>query len=134
VKRAVTFTEKTRFIYEINKGISMADSRTKPHLVNQDVPMADRRIPFENMIYVGDGLTDVPCFSLVGKNGGHAFAVFQPGAESAKQAFQKFLAPHRVTSMHFPRYRDDEELGSMIRSAVFNMANRIVLRRDQALK
>lgn len=131
VKRAVTFTEKTRFIYEINKGIPMSESRTKPHLVNQDVPTAARRIPVDHMIYVGDGLTDVPCFSLVGKNGGHAFAVFQTGAESAKQAFQKFLATHRVTSMHFPRYRPDDELGAVIRSAVSNMASSIMLRRDQ---
>lgn len=60
VKRCITFTEKTRYLFEINKGVRPADSRNQPHLVNQRAP-DERRIPFENMIYVGDGLTNVPC-------------------------------------------------------------------------
>ena len=54
------------------------------------------------MIYIGDGLTDVPCFSLLEKNGGLAFGVFKPGQESAKQAFQRcwtLVASERSTTL-----------------------------------
>ena len=63
IKNVVSFTEKTRYLFEINKGLS--DERKKPYAVNEDVSPDARRIPFANMIYVGDGLTDVPCFSLL---------------------------------------------------------------------
>src|SRR5947207_2162139 len=76
IKRAVTFTEKTRFLFEIQKGITPQQTAKDPYLVNKDVPATDRRVPFSNMIYVGDGLTDIPCFSLIGHNRGRAFAVF----------------------------------------------------------
>jgi hypothetical protein len=63
IKRVVTFTEKTRYLFEINKGIEPTQAERNPFLVNEDVPSTDRRIPFENMVYVGDGFTDIPCFS-----------------------------------------------------------------------
>ena len=62
VKRAVTFTEKTKFIYAINKGISGAELRRNPFRVNDFMESEDRRVPFQHMIYVGDGPTDIPCF------------------------------------------------------------------------
>jgi phosphoglycolate phosphatase-like HAD superfamily hydrolase len=128
IKRCVTFTEKTRFLFEINKGISPADAATRPHLVNELIEEKDRPVPFENMIYVGDGLTDIPCFSLLSKSGGTTFGVFKPGEESAKQAFQKFLATRRVQTMHFPDYREDAELGSLLRAAVATACSRIMLK------
>jgi hypothetical protein len=58
------------------------------------------------MIYIGDGLTDVPCFSLIRKNGGHAFGVFEPKREgSPKKAWEKLAAPQRVTTLNAPRFR-----------------------------
>jgi phosphoserine phosphatase len=132
VMRCVTFTEKTRFLFEINKGIRPADSRNQPHLVTQRA--SDRRIPFENMIYVGDGLTDVPCFSLVSARGGKTFGVFKPGKESAKQAFQRLLDTHRVDSLHSPDYREDADLGSLIRAAVATVAAIINLQAEQTYR
>jgi hypothetical protein len=84
------------------------------------------------MVYVGDGMTDVPCFSLVKNNGGHPFAVFKRGAESAKQAFQKFIKTDRVKGMYSPNYGEDADLGATIRSAVATIAADIVLRREAA--
>jgi phosphoserine phosphatase len=127
VKRCVTFTEKTRFLFEIHKGISAEDSKTQPHLVNEFIKEEARRVPFEQMIYVGDGLTDVPCFSLVNKNNGVTFGVFQRGHESAKQAFQRFLATDRVKSLYSPDYREDADLGAMLRAAVASTATRVAL-------
>ena len=79
VKRCVTFTEKTRYLFEINKGVRVEKSRANPHLVNTMVQ--NRRIPFDRMIYVGDGLTDIPCFSLVRHGGGKTFGVLSKKQE-----------------------------------------------------
>lgn len=128
IKKCVTFTEKTRYIFEINKGISPRHVEANKYAVNKDVPIAKRRIPFKNMIYVGDGLTDIPCFSLVKRMGGMAFGIFNPAEErSAKRALLEFLSTDRVISMHAPRYRKSDELGAMLRAAVSTVAQRAKL-------
>jgi predicted HAD superfamily phosphohydrolase len=103
------------------------------NIVNKDVPTKNRRVPFKNMIYVGDGLTDIPCFSLVKKMGGIAFGVFNPQEQkSAKRALLEFLNTDRVVSMHAPKYRKTDELGSLLRAATTNVANKIKLESQEA--
>jgi phosphoserine phosphatase len=119
IKRCVTFTEKTRYVFEINKGLQPEETKKNPHLVNKFVAQEDRRVPLRNMIYVGDGLTDIPCFSLIEREGGTAFGVFDAKSqEKARRAFQEFAQPHRVTGVYRPRYGDDDDLGSLIRATV----------------
>jgi hypothetical protein len=133
IKRCVTFTEKTRYLFEINKGLFSKDTRRKPYLVNKFVAAEDRRVPFSNMIYVGDGLTDIPCFSLLRTTGGLAFGVFDPTeSRSARRAFLEFLEPGRVTSMHAPRYGEHDDLGALLRTAVGQRCARIALERERA--
>ncbi|MBI1272301.1 haloacid dehalogenase-like hydrolase [bacterium] len=133
IKRAITFTEKTRYLFEINKGITPGDTQENQYVVNIDVNERERRIPFKNMIYLGDGHTDVPCFSLVKKNGGIAFGIFRPGEESsARKAFLDFLRTDRVLSTHAPKYTKTAELGALLRIAVRNIADRIIVDRKQA--
>ena len=129
VKRCVTFTEKTRYLYEINKGIRVTDSRRKPHSVNNKVEV--RRVPFEHMIYIGDGLTDIPCFSLVRNGGGRTFGVLAR-SKSAKQTFQDLLQERRVDSLHSPDYGSDADLGTLIRAAVSTLGASIDLDQEQA--
>lgn len=133
IKRCVTFTEKTRYLFEINKGLDPLKTQRNPFLVNKDVPLHKRAIPFKNMIYVGDGLTDIPCFSLLKKEGGVSFGVFNPAARrSAKRAFIEFLRPARVISMNAARYRLRDELGSLLRVAVATRCSKIKLERREA--
>jgi phosphoserine phosphatase len=133
LKRVVTFTEKTRYLFEINKGIEPDAARVNPYLVNEDVKADDRRVPFENMIYVGDGLTDIPCFSLLKAARGTPFGVFDPALEeSAKRAFLKFLQPERVVGMHAAKYGRTDELGALIRTAVQAKITDATVRRAQA--
>lgn len=124
VKRCVTFTEKTRYLFEINKGVRVEDSRKNPHLVNNKVN--SRRIPFKHMIYVGDGLTDIPCFSLVRNGGGRTFGILSQ-KKSAKQAFLELLNDWRVDSLHSPDYQECADLGALIRAAVSALATSIDL-------
>jgi hypothetical protein len=85
------------------------------------------------MIYVGDGLTDIPCFSLLKKERGASFGVFDPARkESARRAFTEFLQTDRVISMHAPKYGPGDELGSLLRIAVATRASAIMLQRAQA--
>jgi len=70
---AINYTSKTQFIYRINKGILDV---TENDRLNEHTPHDMRRVPFTNMIYVGDGGTDVPCMKLVGSRGGHSIGVY----------------------------------------------------------
>jgi hypothetical protein len=125
IKRCVTFTEKTRYLFEINKGIDPTATYKNPQLVNKKVKKSERRVPLANMIYVGDGLTDIPCFSLVPQSHGEAFAVFDPyKKEKAKDAFREFLRARKLPT-HFPRYTENDELGLLLRSAVATRCSEI---------
>lgn len=133
IKRSITFTEKTRYLFEINKGVKQSDSAKNPFLVNEDIAPDRRRVSFKNIVYVGDGLTDIPCFSLVKKFGGQAFGVFDPAnAEKSKQAIQKFLLPKRVIGMYAPEYGSTQALGSLLRVWVTSRASEIQVEREMA--
>lgn len=133
IKRNVTFTEKTRYLFEINKGIKQEDSDVNPFLVNEDIPREKRRIPFENIIYVGDGLTDIPCFSTVKHFGGRVLGIFDPAdSENTKRAVQKFLVPTRVMGVYKPEYGPTDQLGSLLRTLVLTRAAELSLERQIA--
>jgi haloacid dehalogenase-like hydrolase len=118
IKKAITFTEKTRYLFEINKGIA-DQARAKPYAVNEWIEPGSRRVPFGNMIYLGDGFTDVPCFSLLQNSGGTAIGVFDPRKKDApKKAWEQLVAPRRVSTMNSPKYRHDDDLGALLRMAV----------------
>jgi phosphoserine phosphatase len=72
-KRVITDTGKTQYLFRINKGVEDLGQT-----INQHMPDATRPIPFANMIYFGDGDTDVPSMAVMRKSGGHAIAVHGP--------------------------------------------------------
>ncbi|TSA30037.1 MAG: hypothetical protein D4R67_01005 [Bacteroidetes bacterium] len=129
IKRAITFTEKTRYIFEINKGIRYRDALVDPFAINTFIPHSERRIPIENMIYLGDGYNDIPCFSLLAAHRAASFGVFSPeDNKKAQHSFIDMVQYHRVQSIHIPDYKEDKDLGSLLRLAVSTLASSISLR------
>ena len=90
---AINFTTKTQYLFRINKGaLDVYDNKK----INEFVPMENRPIPFRRMIFIGDGETDIPCFSLVKSLGGHSIAVYKPKTKGAKGRAEKLVEDGRV--------------------------------------
>ena len=90
-KIVVNDTLKTQFLFRINKGKEkFSDS------INSHMPEESRPIPFENMIYLGDGLTDVPSMALIKKQNGHAISVYPKNSKRQKKVSKDLLLANRV--------------------------------------
>jgi hypothetical protein len=117
VKRPISFTDKTRYLFEINKGITATEAMENPYKVNEQ--REERPVPFENIIYIGDGITDIPCFSVVKDRGGRVFGVMQTDERSAKQeAILNIGSPQRAGNLNPPDFGPDGRLGSLLRLTI----------------
>lgn len=90
---AVDYTAKTQYIFKINKGIFSARDTDE---VNESMAEDKKRIPFTQMIYVGDGETDVPCMKIINMFGGHSIAVYNPETPGKQALAEKLLRQGRV--------------------------------------
>lgn len=111
---AVNYTSKTQFLFRINKGVLDV---TEHRELNEYTPEQERRVPFTNMIYIGDGFTDVPCMKLVKVNGGHSIAVYSEENDSARDIMNQ----GRVDYMA----KTDYSAGSKLESTVFSILDSI---------
>jgi len=115
-KMAVNFTAKTQFVYRINKGVlDVSDDKT----LNDSMPDDSKRVPFTNMIYVGDGLSDVPCMKMMRAYGGQAIAVYQEGN---RLGVEDLLAKDRVDYMFPADYSAGSDLDRTVRDIICRMA------------
>ena len=115
-KLAVNFTAKTQFVYRINKGVlDVSDDKT----LNDSMPDDSKRVPFHNMIYVGDGLSDVPCMKMMRAYGGQAIAVYQ---ESNRLGVEDLLAKGRVDFIFKADYSEGTALDTTVNNIIRKMA------------
>ncbi|HET9580421.1 MAG TPA: HAD family hydrolase [Usitatibacter sp.] len=108
-KFLVTDTLKTQFLFRINKGLEAVTES-----INEHMPEAERPIPFQNIIYVGDGMTDVPSMALSKKSGGHAVAVYDPRGERGRATCVKLLDAGRVDFIAEADYRPRSKLSRRV--------------------
>lgn len=124
-KRTVSHTAKTQMLFRISKNlISMSED------VNQHMPAELRRIPFANMIYVGDGPTDVPCFAVLKNYEGKTLAVYSPTERKAfETCYELAVKSKRVDAMAPADYQPNTPLRLTIERMILEIADRIVERR-----
>ena len=116
-KLDVNFTNKTQFVYRINKGVlDVAEDRA----LNDSMPDDSKRVPFTNMIYIGDGLSDVPCMKMMQAYGGQAIAVYQ---DSNRPGVEDLLRKGRVDFI-FPA---DYSAGTALEETVQNIIRKMAI-------
>ncbi len=121
---AVNFTTKTQYLFRINKGAFDLSDNGK---VNQFVQKRDRPVRFENMVFIGDGSTDIPCFRLVKEQGGLSVAVFKPHTKGARSKADNYIKDGRVHCVVPAIYSDGSELDRIIKANISAIATRSAL-------
>ena len=122
-------TSKTRALFEINKGANQLDAID----VNSMMDESERRIPFENMIYLADGPSDVPVFSLLNQNGGKTYAVYKPGDNREFRQVYELQQQRRVQAIGPADYREGSQTYMWLSTVVNEIGERIVSQRERWL-
>lgn len=107
---AVDYTTKTQFLFKINKGINEVSDNKK---INEYVPEEKRPIPFERMIYFGDGETDIPSMKMIKDHGGHSIAVY--GDTKKRQTAYKLINENRVNFVCRADYRVNKDIHAVVK-------------------
>jgi len=122
-------TTKTRAIFEINKG-----TNKNPAIdVNSKMAGEDRRIPIQNMIYIADGPSDVPSFSVVKNGGGRAYAVYNPAKPAEFEQNDRLLQSARIHGYGPADYRVGSSTAQWLRLHLHQICDRIVADREAAV-
>jgi len=124
-------TSKTRAIFEINKGVNVQGD-DGPLEVNSVVSEDSRRVPIRNMIYIADGPSDVPSFSVVNKMGGKTLGVYAPGPKNYNNAAE-LQEQGRVHSIAAADYAEGSAADMWLTRAIGQIADEVVRNRERAL-
>lgn len=119
-------TTKTQYLFRINKGREESGDS-----INEFMPEAERPIPFDNMLYIGDGLTDVPCMTVVKNYGGFAIAVYNPSNESSVAVCRELVDANRIDFFAPADYNKRRKLEKRVHSILDVMIAKIHLEREK---
>ena len=126
-RKVVSFTDKTRYLYQIHKGIIGPAARGRPFDVNKKLRPDQARVPMSQMIFVGDGYTDIPCFALIRKEGGVSIAVYDRNHGEKWGSAYQFVQDGRVSNLHAADYSERSDLVNFLGMAVRKMAQDIAV-------
>ncbi len=115
----LNYTSKTQFLFRINKGCEDITDNTS---VNQYTPLQKRPVPFQNMVYIGDGQTDIPCMKMVYQNGGHSVAVYNPQDKHPSKDTLNLMTEKRVNVVLPADYRSQKSLEKYIFAVIDKVA------------
>lgn len=120
--QAINYTNKTQFLFRIEKGVlDVNDSGVNDYFEPEKI-----RVPFRNIVYIGDSMTDIPCMKLVNANGGHSIAVYDNSTLDKSKAFQ-MLSDNRIKYFTPADYSDGSELDKLVKSIIIRTAANEVL-------
>lgn len=112
---AINYTTKTQYLFRINKGsLSVHDHG----LINKFVPHEDRPTPFSNIVFIGDGDTDIPCMRLVREQGGHSIAVYRPSSAPMKARAKKLIVDKRADFIAPADFSEDRHLYDIVTAII----------------
>ena len=112
--QVVNFTNKTQYLFRIEKGVlDINDPAVNDHFEPEDL-----RVPFRNMIYIGDGLTDIPCMQLLKDKGGKSIALYQP---QYKDKVIPLVEDNRLSYVCNADYTANSTLDSIVKLMIDNM-------------
>ncbi len=124
---AVNYTNKTQFLFRINKGIHNSYDNT---LINKIMPEEEKVVPFSNIIYIGDGETDVPAMKMVKLQGGTTIAVYnpdilkaRPGRMTPREQCLDLIAHRRADYIAPANYTEGSELDTVIKKVIDKIAS-----------
>ena len=111
--QAINYTNKTQFLFRIQKGVLDINDPG----VNDYIRPEEQRVPFRNMIYIGDSDTDIPCMSLVNVNGGHSIGVYDPDSKNKDKVY-KMMQHHRIRYYASADYTDGSDLDTVVKQII----------------
>ena len=120
--QVINYTNKTQFLFRISKGILNVNDQG----VNDSFGTDEIRVPFRNMVYIGDSDTDVPCMKLVNSYGGHSIGVYNADTKD-KTKVHKMMREGRIKYYMPADYRDGTELDSLVKAIIDRTATNEVL-------
>lgn len=126
--QAINYTNKTQFIFRIAKGIMEEyDER-----VNDSMQDAMLRIPYENIVYIGDSATDIPCMRLVKSKGGYSIGVFDPASDKRKKVYQLYT-DGRLSFYASADYSAKSDLSKYMKQIIDEIAAHEAMKTEQRI-
>jgi phosphoserine phosphatase len=112
---AVNYTTKTQYLFRINKGsLDVHDNS----VINKFVEPSERPVPFSNMVFIGDGETDIPSMRLVKNQGGHSIAVYSKGKRGAREKAQKLVEEGRTNLATTADYTENSAIDRAVKAMI----------------
>lgn len=111
--QAINYTNKTQFLFRIQKGVLDVNDPG----VNEFFSPEDIRVPFRNIVYIGDSATDIPCMKLVNANGGHSIGVYDSHTQD-KTKVLKMLQENRIKYFAPANYESGSQLDSLVKAII----------------
>lgn len=111
--QVINYTNKTQFLFRIEKGVLDINDPG----VNEYFAPEDMRVPFRNMVYIGDSDTDIPCMKLVNSYGGHSIGVYNPDTRD-KSKVKKMILNKRIKYYVPADYSKDSELDKLVKAII----------------
>ena len=131
IATALDNTSKTRYLFEINKGSNKFPDSID---VNSQIEKSNRRIPFENMIYIADGPSDVPAFSILNQSGGVTYAIYPAKDRVAMRQVDSLRQDRRIQMYGEADYREDSMTGMWLFEQVTRIAENLVQKQQQNIQ